>query len=86
MKALRAVAEIIWILSLGISVPVYGQWSEPQPVEGINFGRTDWSPSINADGTKLYFASTRSNNEDLYVSERVNGLWTTPVNLGPPVN
>ncbi len=41
---------------------------------------------MTADGTKMYFISTRTNNEDVFVSTRVDGVWTTPVNIGPPVN
>lgn len=85
MKAFWALPIIIYFCIGGLTTS-FAQWSEPQLVEGINFNRTDFYPSISADGTKLYFASTRSNNEDIYVSERVNGEWTTPVNLGPPVN
>ena len=86
---MKKIILIIYLVVGGLFLSAQAQtwiWSEPQIVEGINFGRTDWSPSISSDGMKLYFASTRSNNEDLYVSERVNGVWTTPVNLGEPVN
>jgi outer membrane protein OmpA-like peptidoglycan-associated protein len=46
-------------------------------------------PSISVDGDKLYFSSNRAGGYggmDLYVSERVNGVWGKPVNLGPKVN
>jgi Tol biopolymer transport system component len=64
----------------------WGEWGEPQLVPGINSGMTDYFPCITQDGTKMYFTSYRTNNEDIYVSERINGIWTAPVNLGPPIN
>jgi hypothetical protein len=65
---------------------VFAAWSEPRPVPGINTLSTEYYPSLTADGSKMYFASTRSGNEDIYVSTRVNGQWTIPVNLGSPIN
>jgi Tol biopolymer transport system component len=87
MKPIAALYYIVMVVIIIVSaIPAAAQWSEPQVVPGINFSRTDYYPSLTADGTKLYFATTRSNNEDIYVSERINGNWTTPVNLGTPVN
>lgn len=46
-------------------------------------------PSLNSFGDKLYFSSNREGGfggYDLYVSEYVNGDWTSPKNLGPVVN
>ncbi len=84
MRSLFAV-----ILLIFLTTSVLGQdvvWSDPMPVPGINTGSTDYYPSISSDGNKLYFTSYREGNEDIYVSERINGEWSTPVNLGPPVN
>jgi outer membrane protein OmpA-like peptidoglycan-associated protein/tetratricopeptide (TPR) repeat protein len=46
-------------------------------------------PALSADGTKLFFASDMPSGYggmDLYVSEKENGKWGAPVNLGPSVN
>jgi Tol biopolymer transport system component len=47
------------------------------------------NPLISPDGRRLFFVSTRDGGQgaaDLYVSERANGEWTPPRNLGPGVN
>jgi outer membrane protein OmpA-like peptidoglycan-associated protein len=46
-------------------------------------------PSVNAEGTKLYFSSNRTGGfggMDIYVAEKIEGKWTEPINLGPDVN
>ncbi len=46
-------------------------------------------PSISIDGTSLYFTSNKPGGYggyDIYVSKKVNGRWTEPVNLGPKIN
>jgi outer membrane protein OmpA-like peptidoglycan-associated protein/tetratricopeptide (TPR) repeat protein len=46
-------------------------------------------PSISEDGNVLYFASDKPGGyggTDIYHSVRSNGIWGTPVNLGPIVN
>lgn len=71
-----------------------GRWSEL-----INLGKVintpfqEMSPSLNADGTKLYFASNGRKNGlgsfDIYISNRLDDSWTSwsePVNLGPQIN
>lgn len=63
----------------------------------INTEYIEHSPVISADESILIFTSRRPGNtgsakdgswhdEDLYMSTRVNGKWTTPVNLGKGVN
>lgn len=51
----------------------------------VNF----FSPCFSRDGRRLFFAANFPDSNgglDLYVSEKVNGQWTTPVNLGNQVN
>jgi outer membrane protein OmpA-like peptidoglycan-associated protein len=46
-------------------------------------------PSVNKDGTVLYFASDMPGGygkSDIYFSVNVNGQWSNPFNLGPKVN
>jgi Tol biopolymer transport system component len=48
-------------------------------------------PFISRDGRKLYFSSDREkdsiqNKKDLFVTEKVKGIWTIPTKLDSPVN
>jgi Tol biopolymer transport system component len=52
---------------------------------------TDQGPSLRTDAKEIYFFSTRAGGlggNDLYVSSRQNAneAWSTPVNLGAPMN
>jgi outer membrane protein OmpA-like peptidoglycan-associated protein/tetratricopeptide (TPR) repeat protein len=68
-----------------------GKWGVP-----LNLGKTintvgkESCPFIHADNETLYFTSethTGYGGDDLFVSRKdVNGKWTTPVNLGYPIN
>ncbi len=68
-----------------------GSWGTPQnlgPV--INTAGEEQSPFIHPDGRTLYFKSTGHiglGGYDLFVSQqRADGSWTTPRNLGYPIN
>ncbi len=55
----------------------------------INTKRFESSTSITEDGQFLYFVSEREKGlgrGDIYVSEKKNGIWTEPKNLGPIIN
>jgi Tol biopolymer transport system component len=57
----------------------------------INTSDDDYSPSISADGLRLFFTSTRPGgfgDHDLWVTTRASlaAPWGAPVNLGPDVN
>lgn len=68
-----------------------GNWSTPQlaPFAG-NF--SDLEPAFSPDGKKLYFSSNRplggsqAKDFDIWLTEKVNGQWSSPKNLGSPVN
>lgn len=67
------------------------QWGTPQnlgPV--INTPNKETQPCISADGTTLYFVSSRPGGLgklDIWMSRRKpDGTWDTPVNLGPQIN
>ncbi len=66
-----------------------GDWSEPEPFE---YNSTEYSvmhASFNKDGSRLYFASDMPGGQggvDLFMSEREDGGWSNPLNLGPAVN
>ncbi|WP_291907680.1 OmpA family protein [Chitinophaga sp. CB10] len=68
-----------------------GRWSEPEnlgPV--INTKGKETTPFIHADGQTLYFASNGHpgyGGLDIYYSRKQpDGSWSTPVNLGYPIN
>jgi OmpA-OmpF porin, OOP family len=58
----------------------------------INSAYQEMSPALNAEGTKLYYASNGRKGYgsfDIYVSERLDDTWTSwsePVNLGKDIN
>jgi len=60
--------------------------------ESLPFNSDEYSclhPTLNAEGTKLYFASDMPGGfggMDLYSSELENGRWGPPTNLGPGIN
>lgn len=46
-------------------------------------------PTVTEDGMRLYFTSDRPGGfggMDIYVTEKVDGAWLDPINLGPDVN
>ena len=70
---------------------VNGQWTEAQnlgPV--VNTPGNEDAPFLHADGISLYFSSDYHpgfGSKDLFVSfQNENGEWTTPENLGYPLN
>lgn len=68
--------------------PEANGWSKPENLTAVNTDSTEYYVSFAGDGN-LYFASSRpggQGQEDIYVSRRVNGEYTTPENLGPQVN
>lgn len=75
----------------------YSDWDEEKERWGpaVNIGDVlntpyeERSVFIHPDGETMYFASTGHNTMggyDLFYSKLVDGKWTTPVNLGPPLN
>ncbi|HEY3874507.1 MAG TPA: OmpA family protein [Candidatus Kapabacteria bacterium] len=67
-------------------------WTRPLPLgHPLNSQQWDANPSVTADGSTMYFSSTRMGSinasEDLYVSyKNTDGSWTVPKNLGEPIN
>ncbi len=66
-----------------------GDWDD---LEGLPFNSDEYSvmhPTLNADGTKLYFSSDMPGGfgeRDLYVAEKEDGRWGPAMNLGPTIN
>lgn len=69
-----------------------GNWSEPENLgPDINTAGDESTPFIHADNQTLYFNSTGhpgySDEPDIFVSHKLpGGKWSTPQNLGYPVN
>jgi hypothetical protein len=65
-----------------------GSWTKPENPGNINTDSTEYYVSLSSNGN-LYFASDREGtlgSHDLYVSRYVNGVYSSPENLGPAVN
>lgn len=77
-------------LDLYISRFSNGVWSVPEPVSyRVNSGFDEDGPYLSHDGQTLYFSSRGHNSSggyDFFVSHLVNGEWSTPVNMGYPMN
>jgi hypothetical protein len=58
-----------------------GNWTEPSPAYFIANERAQ-EPFFSPDGQKIFFTS----HANIFVSTLLNNLWTTPVELGSPVN
>jgi outer membrane protein OmpA-like peptidoglycan-associated protein/Tfp pilus assembly protein PilF len=67
-----------------------GKWGKAKNAGSvINTSRDEVSPFIHVNGQTLYFASNGRpgfGGFDLYVTERENGKWNEPKNLGYPIN
>jgi outer membrane protein OmpA-like peptidoglycan-associated protein len=66
-----------------------GNWGIPAELPFNENNSDACHPTISVDGDKLYFSSNRAGGYggmDLYVSEKINGVWGKPTNLGPKVN
>ncbi|MEQ9422772.1 MAG: OmpA family protein [Cyclobacteriaceae bacterium] len=76
----------IWVSSMSPD----GSWGEPRNLgDRVNTKEDDISPFIHVNGQSLYFASEGHlgfGGLDLYLTEKQNGDWKTPSNLGYPLN
>jgi len=75
-----------------------GTWSPAKNMGSpINTPGNEGAPSLSADGRYLYFAACEEYDGygggrqgygscDIFFTQKVNGLWTAPVNVGAPLN
>ena len=69
-----------------------GSWSKPDFIEALNTSHDEFGPTLDPDGSTLYFASTRPGGQgssDIYLTKRLDDTWlkwSDPINLGAPVN
>jgi Tol biopolymer transport system component len=68
-----------------------GSWGPATPITELNSSASDSRSSIRHDGLEIYLQSGRAGGlggDDLWVATRdtVDAPWSTPVNVGAPVN
>lgn len=85
----RQIAEKGVNMSLHLADVVEGKWANERafPYNGSDYAMG--FPSLSADGNTLYFASNQPGGFggwDIYVSVWNGGAWSTPRNLGTPLN
>lgn len=65
-------------------------WSKAEPLPNINTEENEAAQSVSADGKFLVFTVCNRKGDfgscDLYFSERKNGQWSSPKNIGAPIN
>lgn len=66
------------------------EWKKPVNLGvGVNSEYDEISVTVHPNGKTIFFASNSANSMggyDIFKTELVNGKWTTPVNLGYPIN
>jgi flagellar motor protein MotB/tetratricopeptide (TPR) repeat protein len=72
------------------SLKVNGKWTKSEPLPNVNTKGNEAAQSISADGKFLIFTVCNRPEDfgscDLYYSERKEGKWTKPKNIGAPIN
>ncbi|MEM6394953.1 MAG: OmpA family protein [Bacteroidota bacterium] len=67
-----------------------GNWQKARPLPGINTEMNEGAQTLSADGQLMVFtmcnAPGGAGSCDLYFSERRDGFWTKPKNIGESVN
>ncbi|MCB0663228.1 MAG: OmpA family protein [Saprospiraceae bacterium] len=66
-----------------------GKWKVTNEFAFNNKGYSTFHPTLSADGQLLVFVSDKNGGSgaaDLYVSQKVDGNWSDPVNLGQEIN
>lgn len=77
-------------MDIWFSQKVSGVWTEPLNLGTVvNTTANEGGLYLTSDGNKLYFTSDRTGgfgSSDIWISTKINDVWTTPVNLGAPIN
>lgn len=68
-----------------------GKWQAPTPIDSsLTSKYNEGTCSVSADGRTMVFTSCMRNDSygscDLYITYKIGGQWTEPVNMGAPVN
>jgi outer membrane protein OmpA-like peptidoglycan-associated protein len=69
----------------------FNHWTEPVELSGISRSELDFAGGhwLSYDGTLLFFTSKRNpgiGKYDIFFSERRGSYWTSPQNIGKPIN
>ncbi len=65
-----------------------GKWQEPVAIDAVNSPQVEAHPMVWRDSL-MFFSSSRDGGYgeyDIYLSIKRNGVWGTPMNLGPQIN
>lgn len=66
-----------------------GEWTHLQDLNLVDPGMTAGHPTLSTDGNTMYFVSDMPGGygaTDIYKCTKVNGQWSSPVNLGDKIN
>ncbi len=66
-----------------------GDWSIAKPLNDLNTAGKDKSPFLHQDSETMYFVSDGRGGAgglDIFYSRKEDGKWTTPKNIGIPIN
>ncbi len=77
------------VLQILSSTNTHNIWSESKVMPFCEKKYNYCHPTISSDGNTMIFASDRPGGYgkmDLYVSQKTNGKWSEPLNLGPNIN
>lgn len=82
-----------------ISKKVNGVWQSAYPITSVNSIGNEGAPTLSADGQFMFFASCMEvtgeyadsqrkgfGSCDIFYAQKIDGKWTKPQNIGPPVN
>lgn len=75
------------------------KWTKAVPINGVNSVGNEGAPTLSADGNEMFFAACMEmtgdygtperkgyGSCDIFYSRKVNGRWSKPFNVGPPIN
>lgn len=88
---LQSPARAVFQTILYMKKDMKGVWSKPE-VAPFAGKYSDLEPAFTSDGSKLFFCSNRPLNGtaakdfDIWYTEKKNGKWGEPINIGLPVN
>lgn len=73
-----------------VTVQEDGQWQKPRNLgEEVNSFKDETTPFVHFNGTSLYFSSNSypgMGGFDLFVTKKKDTVWTSPNNMGYPIN
>lgn len=82
-----------------LSKKVGDAWQMSTPITSVNTTGNEGAPTLSADGQFMFFASCMEvtgdygsperkgyGSCDIFYAQKINGVWTKPVNAGQPIN